>query len=78
MSPTHEAIVALRRNLRAKYGLHADMELINAILTAKLEGYVMLDIEAVVSSWTPKQLADGLEANHEAIKLEAASEGGEH
>ena len=80
MTPIADAIIALRRNLRAKYGLHADLQLVDKLLTERLEKRVTYDIEAVIGSWTPEQLADALEANHEATQVEAATDegAGEH
>jgi uncharacterized protein YchJ len=48
------------------------------MLESRINSLVMADIDAVIDSWTPEQLADGLEGCHEAEKMEAASEGGEH
>jgi uncharacterized protein YchJ len=74
----NHAIVALRRNLRSKYQGHADLQVIHMMLHSKLDSLIMADIDAVIETWTPTQLADAIQANVEAEQLEAASEGHEH
>lgn len=62
----HNAISLLRSNLRAKYGVGADMQLIDSLIKSQLAVKQMTDIEQVIGSWTVEELQQGQDENARA------------
>lgn len=62
----HNAIALLRTNLRAKYGVGADMQLIDSLIKSQLAVKQMTDIEQVIGSWSVKELQEGQDLNAKA------------
>lgn len=63
MRNIHNAIDLLRANLREKYGVNADMQLIDSLIKSELASRQMIDIEQVISSWSVKELQEGQDLN---------------
>jgi len=82
MSRTDEQItrdiLVLRENLRIKFGVHHDDELIAEVLQSKIRKAARIDIESALMSYDPEEAADAVEILQELRVKELEQMGGMH
>jgi hypothetical protein len=71
MSPVETHVKGLRDRLREKYQGSADVGLIDQLLHSKLASLAMQDIDAIIGTFTPKELVEAIDINQRMTMEEA-------